>query len=489
MDTKDLYYKARMSEFLSMIRTLALKPASGVLLRPVAGLASRLCRKVCGVKRLSAARPLASGALAALLLSSVLVAPAQAVIEIEITQGGENAIPIAIVPFGWSGTGEVPEDVAAIVDADLHRSGNFAPLNRDDLVAKPVSGDVPRYANWRLSGADFLLIGGIRPAGDGYVVEFQLYDVLQQSLMTGFNFQVTDQTLRSAAHQISDEVYEEILGIPGAFNTQISFVSVSGSVGDGDRRYLLQLADADGENPQTMLDSPRPILSPAWAPDGIRIAYVSFENRTQSAIYIQDREKGSRIKMPPRTGINGAPSWSPDGERLAVTLSFEGNADIYVLQIDSGEFRRVTDSDAIDTEAVWRDDETLIFTSDRSGGPQLYEVSARGGRANRITFEGKYNASATVSPDGSSVAFVHGAGAGFQIGLLDRASGLFQTLTQGTLDESPSFSPNGQMIIYATEKNGRGTLGAVSLDGSVVQSLSLNDGGSVREPAWSPYSK
>jgi TolB protein len=424
---------------------------------------------------------------ALLLLLSSFAMPAAALIEIEITQGGENAIPIAIVPFGWAGVGQAPEDIASIVTADLQRSGNFSPLNRNDLVSNPVSGDVPRFANWRISGADFLLIGGIRPDGAGYVVEFQLFDVLQQSLLSGFSFQVTDQTLRSAAHQISDEVYEEILGISGAFNTQIAFVSVKGRVGS--RTYKLQLADADGENPQAMLTSPRPILSPAWAPDGVRIAYVSFENKTQSAIYIQNRQLGSRIKVISRPGINGAPSWSPDGKRLAVTLSYEGSPDIYIIQVDSGRVRRVTDSGAIDTEAVWVDDDTLIFTSDRSGGPQLYEVSTRGGRAKRLTFEGSYNASATVSPDGSNVAFVHGSGSGFQIGVIDLPTGLFQTLTQGTLDESPSFSPNGQMIIFATEKNGRGALGALSLDGSVSQSLTLDDGGSVREPAWSPYSQ
>ena len=425
--------------------------------------------------------------LALLFFAGSFAMPAAAIIEIEITQGGENAIPIAIVPFGWVGDGKVPEDIASIITADLQRSGNFSPLNRKDLVATPVSGDVPRFANWRLSGADFLLIGGIRPDGVGYIVEFQLFDVLQQTLLSGFSFQVTDQTLRSAAHQISDEIYEEILGISGAFNTQIAFVSVKGKVGS--RTYKLQLADADGENAQAMLTSPRPILSPAWAPDGVRIAYVSFENRTQAAIYVQNRQLGSRIKVISRPGINGAPSWSPDGKRLAVTLSYEESPDVYIIQLDSGRVRRVTNSEAIDTEPVWVDDDTLIFTSDRSGGPQLYEISTRGGKAKRITFEGSYNASATVSPDGSSVAFVHGSGSGFQIGVIDRPTGLFQTLTQGTLDESPSFSPNGQMIIFATEKNGRGTLGALSLDGSVSQSLTLDDGGSVREPAWSPYSK
>ncbi len=424
--------------------------------------------------------------LSVLLVLLGLAGNAQAVIEIEITQGGESAIPIAIVPFGWSGAGEAPEDIAAIISSDLQRSGNFSPLNRNDLIASPISGDIPRYGNWQISGAEFLLIGSVLPTADTYNVEFQLFDIGQQTLLSGLSFKVTNQTLRNAAHQIADEVYEEILGIRGAFNTQIAFVSVEGT--QGKRNYKLQLADADGENPQAMLTSPRPILSPAWAPDGIRIAYVSFENRNRSAIYIQDRQKGSRVKVISKEGINGAPSWSPDGNRLAVSLSYEGNPDIYILNIASGQSQRITQNSAIDTEAVWLDNETLIFTSDRSGGPQLYKVSTRGGRAERITFEGRYNASADVSTDGRTIAFVHGNDGGYQIATLDLNSGLFQTLTEGSLDESPSFAPNGQMILFAAEKGGRGTLGAVAIDGSVVQSLSL-DSGSVREPAWSPYTK
>ena len=418
--------------------------------------------------------------------ASLFVGQANALIEIEITEGVESTIPIAIVPFSWEGGGSPPVDVAQIVSDDLHRSGYFDPFNRDDLVARPVGGAVPNYRNWQISGAEFLLIGAMRPTAAGYEVDFQLFDVVQQRILSAFTFKVTDQTLRSASHQIADEVFEEILGLPGAFNTQIAFVSVQGS--GRDRTFRLQLADADGENEQSMLTSPRPIISPAWGPDGVRIAYVSFEDRTRSAIYVQDRQRGSRQKVLSQEGINGAPSWSPDGTRLAVVLSYEGNPEIYILDLVSGERRRLTQNSAIDTEPAWLDNNTLVFTSDRSGGPQIYKVASRGGRAERLTFEGDYNASVSVSPDSSTLAFVHNSGAGYQIATLDIQSGLFQTVTNGSLDESPSFAPNGQMIMFATEQGGRGVLGAVSIDGSVVQSLSL-DSGSVREPAWSPYSR
>jgi len=411
---------------------------------------------------------------------------ANAVIEIEITEGFESTIPIAIVPFGWNGSGQPPVDVAQIVSDDLQRSGYFDPFNRDDLIARPVSGAVPNYSNWNVSGAEFLLIGAISPVGENYKVDFQLFDVVARKILSGFTFPVSSQTFRSVAHRIADDVFENVLGIPGAFNTSIAFVSVEGA--GKDRKFKLQLADADGQNEQTMLNSPRPIISPSWAPDGVRIAYVSFENRKNSAIYVQDRKRGSREKILAQPGINGAPSWSPDGTRLAVVLSYEGNPEIYIVDLASGQRRKLTQNPAIDTEPVWLDNDNIVFTSDRSGGPQLYKAATRGGRAERLTFEGRYNASATVSPDGSMLAFVHNSGNGFQIATLDIQTDLFLTVTNGTLDESPSFAPNGQMIMYATESNGRGALGAVSIDGSVGQRLSLSSG-SVREPAWSPFER
>lgn len=420
-----------------------------------------------------------------LWLLSVFSGAASAVIEIEITKGGESAIPIAVVPLGWNGAAELPEDIAGIISADLARSGKFAPLPRSELLGSPVSGSSVNYANWRLSGADYLVMGSVFPDGPNYRIEAQILDVIQQRLLSGIRFSVTDETLRSAAHQIADEAYEKILGQPGAFNTQIAYVSVQGPIGE--RSYSLELSDSDGHGAQPMLVSPRPIISPSWAPDGIRIAYVSFEDRERSAIFVQDRLKGSRQKLISRDGINSSPAWSPDGRSLAVTLSYEGNAELYLIDVATGVLRRLTHNDAIDIDPAWVDNQTLVFTSDRSGGPQLYELSLSSGRAQRLTYEGSYNTNPSVSPDGRHVAFVHRSRNGqYQIAVIERRNKLFRTLTNGALDESPSFAPNGQMIIYATTRGGQGTLGAVSLDGDIAQSLSLS-GGSVRDPAWSPY--
>jgi TolB protein len=292
--------------------------------------------------------------------------------------------------------------------------------------------------------------------------------------------------MRGLAHEISDVVYEEITGERGAFGTRIAFVSTEGA-GD-DRSYRLQVSDYDGYNARPVLTSRQPIMSPAWSPDGERVAYVSFE-QGRPAVYVQEVATGERRKVSERTGINGAPAWSPDGERLAVTLSHQGNPEIYVLDLDTGDLTRVTRSSGIDTSPAWMPGgDEIVFTSDRAGGPQLYRIAVDGGSsARRLTYEGNYNAGPDVSPDGEQIAFVHRTERNqYRIAVLDLTSDLMRVVTDGRLDESPTFAPNGRMILYATEHEGRGVLGAVSADGRVAVRLSQARG-NIREPAWGPF--
>ena len=424
------------------------------------------------------------------LLTMVVSAPASAALTIEITEGIEGALPIAIVPFGWEGdTAGPPADVAGVVAADLARSGRFAPLAEQDLVSKPqVAADV-NFQAWRISGVENLVIGKVTDQGQqGLTVEFRLFDVFKGEQLYGQQFQTTKGKLRKLAHHISDIVYEQLTGQRGAFSTRIAYVSVLGQR-EG-RRYSLNIADADGFNEQTILDSPTPLMSPSWAPDGRRLAYVSFEGG-RSRIYIQDLATGSREPVTDFPGINGAPAWSPDGRWLALTLSKGGNPEIYVMDVASRRLQQITRSAAIDTEPAWSPDgRSLVFTSSRGGKPQVYRIAVANGKpagpAQRLTFEGDYNARATYSPDGRHLAMVHRSRGVYRIGVLDVESGHLQVLTDSYLDESPSFAPNGSMIIYATNVNRRGVLAAVSIDGRVHQRLALQQG-DVREPAWSPY--
>ncbi len=413
---------------------------------------------------------------------------AQAALTIEITQGMEGALPIAVVPFDERNNAyQPPQNVARIIADDLRRSGRFAPVPEENLVARPVEAAQIRFRDWRTLGVENLVIGRVETVGAGrFRIQFQLFDVFRGRQLAGFSVPTTARRMRYDAHRISDIIYEKLTGQRGAFATRIAYVTVKkkGKL----REHRLQVADADGYNPQTILTSSEPLMSPVWSPDGRRLAYVSFEKR-RASVFVQDVASGQRQRLIAYAGINGAPAWSPDGRRLAVTLSRDGNPEIYVYTLADKKLRRITRNTAIDTEPAWSPDgRSLVFTSDRGGSPQLYRIPVQGGRAERLTFEGAYNASADFSPDGKRLALVHGAGGKYRIAVLELDSGLFRVVTDGRLDESPSFAPNGSMIIYATASGHRGVLAAVSSDGRFRQRLSLQTG-DVREPVWSPFDR
>jgi len=412
---------------------------------------------------------------------------AQALI-IEITGGTEAALPIAIVPFGSEGF-SAPEDISAVIQNDLSRSGRFAPLPKVDLISEPHEKSEINFKDWRLLRSEGLLVGKVSSLdGETYQVQFQLFDVYKGQQLVGKRYQVPASGLRRLAHQIADQVYQALTGDVGVFSTRLAFVSVVNNA-DGSKRYTLQVSDSDGANPRTVLQSKQPILSPSWASDGERLAYVSFENG-KAEVFVQEMRSGRRNSVAAFKGLNSAPAWSPDGKKLALTLSKAGNPEIYVLELASGKLSRVThNSQAIDTEAVWMpNSRELLFTSDRGGRPQIYKVSVDGGRAKRITFEGRYNASPDISSDGRTLTMVHGLDGKFYIAVQDLDTGAVLVLTETGRDESPSFAPNGRMILYATEKKGHGELAAVSVDGRIHQRLG-ESGRDVREPAWSPIRK
>ena len=432
------------------------------------------------------AKPMASTLAAFLFLLAPLGVMAQSKgLEIDIVGGNAAALPITVVPFaGESGA----TDVDDIIRADLARSGQFRTLPELGLPERPSQGSEVAYPTWRMLKQDFLLIGRSAPSGDGYRVEYELFDVAKQERLLGFALTAPAGAMRDVAHQIADAVYEKILGTPGAFWTRIAYVTASGL--GRSSKYSLMVADADGWGPRTVVNSSEPLMSPSWSPDGRSLAYVSFESGN-SAVYIQDIASGAREKVASFRGINGAPSYSPDGTRLALTLSKGGNPDIYVMDLASKHLTQVTNHFGIDTEPTWSaDGASLYFTSDRGGRPQIYQVGASGGSASRISFEGSYNASASVSHDGKKIAVAQGSGNSYRIAMLDRSLGSprWSNLSPGSLDESPSFAPNAAMVLYAGREGRRGVLYAVSADARVRQRLVLAEG-DVREPAWSPYRK
>ncbi|HEX5803048.1 MAG TPA: Tol-Pal system beta propeller repeat protein TolB [Azospira sp.] len=419
-------------------------------------------------------RQLAVCAAAALSLS------AQAQLSIEVTGAGANRIPVTIGDFG--GEAGVSRALTSVVRGDLERSGMFKLVEQAQFPLTEASSI--DFGGARARGADAVAAGSIGATADGrYESRFRLFDTNKQSQLAGAAFVTGAAQVRAAGHRIADVIYEKLTGEPGVFSTRIAYV-VKASPG----RFELQIADADGQNAQAALISKEPIISPTWSPDGGRLAYVSFENK-KPVIYVHSLSSGKRIVVANFKGSNSAPAWSPDGRKLAVVLTKDGGSQIFTVNADGSGVQRLTSSGAIDTEPQFSPDgQYIYFTSDRGGSPQIYRIGSAGGEIQRVTFEGSYNVTPRLAPDGKTMAFISRRDGGFRLAVMDLASRQVQVLTNSFKDESPSFAPNGRMILIATEIGGRGVLSAVSVDGRIKQRLSVA-AGDVREPAWGPYQK
>jgi len=402
-------------------------------------------------------------------------------------QGVAQPTPVAIVPFGWEGNSPaMPLDIAEVIKGDLRRSGRFAPIPENDMLQKPTDGADVDFGDWSILGVEAVVVGKVTQVGvNAYSLRFQLFDTFRQRQLVGYQIPASRGTMRGAAHRAADMIYEKLTGIKGVFGTKVAYVTAEQQ--GRDRLYSLIVSDQDGENEFKIMESKDPIMSPAWSPDSRQLAYVSFEG-SRSSIFIQNLRSGNRFQVSNKPGINGAPAFSPDGRKLVVTLGgVEGNPDIYVLDITSRQVKRLTTHRAIDTEGTWSPDgRHIYFTSDRSGGPQIYRISANGGTPERVTFEGSYNARPRLSPDGTRLAMVHNDRGNFRIAVMNIERKDLLVVSTGRQDESPSFAPNSDSLIYATRQSGDGVLETVSADGLIRQKMASGQG-DVREPVWSPF--
>lgn len=406
----------------------------------------------------------------------LLAGPVMAQFRVEVTGVGMTQMPIAVAPL--RGEAASPQKLSAIVQADLERSGQFKGIDTANAAIDELSR--PDWSVWRQRSADALVGGSINRLADGrYDIRARLWDVVKGQDKAEFRDTVPAADLRQAAHRLADWVYQQLTGTPGAFATRIAYVTKAGG------RYTLWVADSDGEGAQAALASPEPIISPSWSPNGLQLAYVSFESR-KPVIYVHEIATGRRRVLANFRGSNSAPAWAPDGRSLIATLSRDGGSQLFRVDMASGEARRLTTSVGIDTEPAFSADGTaLYFVSDRGGSPQIYRMPAQGGPAERVTFNGSYNISPAPSPDGRWLAYVSRIGGQFKLHVMDLASGQSSPITDTSADEKPSFAPNSRLIVYATIAQGREALMTSTVDGRIKARLA-GQGGDIREPDWGP---
>jgi TolB protein len=423
----------------------------------------------------------------ALLGLTLLVGSVQAADPLVVTSGSDRAIPIAVVPFGWQGGTVLPEDMSTVIGNDLRNSGMYEPIPRQNMISLPTSAAEIIYRDWQALGAQYVMVGSIVPNGGRLQVQFALFNVATQQQVVAGTVGGTPDQLRDMAHHVADQAFEKLTGIKGTFSTKMLYVTAE-RFGVNNTRYTLQRSDYDGARGVTLLQSREPILSPRYAPDGRRIAYVSFEQR-RPRIFLQHIDTGRREQLTNFEGLNGAPAFSPDGNRLAFVLSKDGNPEIYVMDLGSRNIQRVTNSGSIETEPFWgKDGQTLYFTSDRAGKPQIYKQSIHGGAAQRVTFTGNYNANPKLSADEKTLVMIHRQDGftNFKVAAQDLVTSRLRILSETSLDDSPTVAPNGTMLIYATRQQGRGVLMLVSTNGRVRLPIPTAQG-DVREPSWSPF--
>jgi len=403
---------------------------------------------------------------------------ARATMEIQVFGGAADKIAVAMVPF-QTAPGQPMPALTKIAGDDLNRSGQFKMVDVSG-TPHPVEPAQVNYNVWRGRGAEAIVIGQVVALPGGrFEVRFRLLDVVKQTQLAGYSYNISPAQWRATAHQIADIVYEKLTGTPGVFSSRIAYVQKQG------KRYELKVADADGQNPRTVVRSSESVISPMFSPDGDSLVYVSFEDK-KPVVYVQSLRDGSRRKVAAFKGSNSAPAWAPDGKRLAVVLTRDEASQIYLINADGTGLTRLTRGGNLDTEPVFSPDgQTLYFASDRGGSPQIYRMAVSGGEPKRVTFSGSYNVSPTISPDGKYLAYIGREDGRFRVELLELASGQTRVLTDTARDESPSFAPNGQSVLYATVQDGRGILGAVSLDGKTRARLS-ESGVDAREPSWGP---